>query len=68
MRLTLSAHYAASPLSGQARYLHWGVFQISLANLVIIGVMVLLFAAALLVPFPGPRSQVNGQEVRDEQR
>ncbi len=34
------------------RYVHWGVIQISLANLIIIGVMVLLFVLALVVPFP----------------
>jgi len=33
-------------------YIHWGVIQISVANLIIIGVMVLLFILALVVPFP----------------
>ena len=32
---------------------HWSVFTVSLANLVLIAVMVLIFAAALLLPFPG---------------
>jgi hypothetical protein len=36
-------------------YLHWGVIQISLANLVVIGLMIALFVIALFVPFPGRR-------------
>jgi hypothetical protein len=36
-------------------YLHWGVIQISLANLVEIGLMLAVFIIALFVPFPGRR-------------
>ncbi len=36
-------------------YVHWGVVQISLANLVVIGLMLLVFVVALLAPFPGRR-------------
>ncbi len=36
-------------------YLHWGVIQISLANLVVIGLMIAVFILALFVPFPGRR-------------
>jgi hypothetical protein len=36
-------------------YLHWGVIQISLANLVVIGLMLLVFILALFLPFPGRR-------------
>jgi len=35
-----------------APYVHWGFILISLPNLVLIGVMLLLFIAALLLPFP----------------
>jgi len=45
-------------LDGPGHYVHWGVVQISVANLIVIVVMVLLFAAALFLPFPkgrGPR-------------
>ena len=38
------------------RYLHWGVILISVTNLAVIGLMVLLFILALLLPFPGGRS------------
>ena len=34
-------------------YFHWGFILISLPNLVLIGVMVLIFIVALLAPFPG---------------
>jgi hypothetical protein len=34
------------------KYIHWGVIQISVANLAIILVMILLFILALVVPFP----------------
>lgn len=43
-------------LNHRGHYLHWGVVQISLANLVVIGLMLLLFAAALVLPFPKPRA------------
>lgn len=36
-------------------YLHWGVIQISLANLVVIGLMIAVFIIALFVPFAGRR-------------
>ncbi len=38
-------------LNGAGRYVHWGFIQISVANLVVIGLMVVVFAAAILVPF-----------------
>jgi hypothetical protein len=40
-------------LNGPGRYLHWSIFEVSVANLVLIAVMVLIFGVALLVPFPG---------------
>ena len=59
--MTLEA-VAAIDLNGPGRYLHWSVFTVSLANLVLIAVMVLIFAAALLLPFPGhPRSDETSQ-------
>ena len=42
-------------LGGNGRYVHWGFIQISVANLVLILLMVVLFAAAILLPFPGTR-------------
>jgi hypothetical protein len=42
-------------LNGLGTYLHWNIFYVSLANLVLIAVMVAIFAAALLLPFPKGR-------------
>ncbi len=36
-----------------AGYLHWGFILISWPNLILIGLMVVLFALALVLPFPG---------------
>ena len=38
-------------LTGPGRYVHWGFIQISLANLVVVALMVAVFAAAILIPF-----------------
>ena len=40
---------------GTGHYIHWGVVQISVANLVVIAVLVVLFVLALVLPFPGRR-------------
>jgi ABC-type proline/glycine betaine transport system permease subunit len=39
-------------LGGTGKYIHWGVVQISLANLIIIAVMLVMLVAAIVVPFP----------------
>lgn len=36
-------------------FIHWGFLQISLANLIVIGLMIVVFVVALLAPFPGRR-------------
>jgi hypothetical protein len=41
--------------SGPGIYLGWGAFTIQLGNLIVIGVMLLLFVLALLLPFPKAR-------------
>ena len=41
--------------SGAGTYVHWGVLQTSLANLIIIGLMLALFVLAILLPFPSHR-------------
>src|ERR1700735_5687499 len=33
-------------------FVHWSIFDISVANLILIAVMVVIFGAALLLPFP----------------
>lgn len=44
-------------LNHPGHYVHWGVIQLSVANLVVIGIMVVVFVAALLLPFPNGRNR-----------
>lgn len=39
------------------RFLDWGVVHISLANLIVIIVMLVVFVLALVLPFPGGRGE-----------
>ncbi len=54
-------------LAGHAHFLHWGVIQISLTNFVIILLMLVIFALALILPFPHGRGDL-GEEGHDDQR
>jgi len=40
-----------------AGYLHWGFILISIPNLLLIGLMIVLFALALVVPLPGEKEK-----------
>jgi hypothetical protein len=42
-------------LNHPANVVHWGFFQMSVPNLVAIIVMLVVFAIAILAPFPGHR-------------
>jgi high-affinity Fe2+/Pb2+ permease len=44
------------------RYIDWGVVSISLTNFLIIVGMIVIFALALLIPFPGARSHRDQDE------
>lgn len=44
------------PMDSPGTYLHWGVIQISLANLIVIALMLVVFVLALLLPFPGSKT------------
>jgi hypothetical protein len=48
---------AAINLDQPGRYLHWNIFTVSLANLVLIVVMVVIFGLALVLPFPRDREE-----------
>jgi hypothetical protein len=39
-------------LGGAGHYIHWGFIQISVANLVVILLMIVVFILAILLPFP----------------
>ena len=56
--LVLAGHApAAIDLNQPGTYLNWNVFTISVANLVLIAVMVVIFGVALLLPFPRARGE-----------
>ena len=47
-------------INSPSTLLHWSIFQVTVANLVLIAVMVGIFAAALLLPFPRGRHDEPG--------
>ncbi len=53
--LTSSPGILAVGLNGTGYYIHWGFIQMSLANLIVIVLMLTVFVAALVLPFPGHR-------------
>jgi hypothetical protein len=48
-------HPLAININGPGTLLHWNIFTVTVANLVLIAVMVVIFGTALLLPFPGTR-------------
>jgi hypothetical protein len=46
---------SAINMNSPSTLLHWSIFQVTVANLVLIAVMVVIFGAALLLPFPQGR-------------
>jgi len=48
---------AVFDLSGRPRYVHWHFFQMSVTNLLVIVLMVVVFCAAILLPFPHRRAE-----------
>jgi Cytochrome b(N-terminal)/b6/petB len=60
---------AAINLNQPGTYLNWNIFTISVANLVLIAVMVVIFGAALLLPFPGRhRPNLPPEEVTEPEQ
>jgi hypothetical protein len=39
-------------LNEPAHYVHWHFFQMSVANIVVIGLMIVVFSLAIVIPFP----------------
>jgi hypothetical protein len=58
---------ATGLLGRQTYFLHWGVIQISLANLLVIVLMLVVFVLALVLPFP-PIHDDEPSEVPDVER
>jgi hypothetical protein len=50
-------------MDSPAQYIHLGFILLSVPNLVMIGLMFVLFAAALIVPFPHRGSKSQGQKL-----
>jgi hypothetical protein len=46
---------ALFPLNSLGHFLQWHIFLISVANLIVIVLMVVTFIVALFAPFPGRR-------------
>jgi hypothetical protein len=44
-------------LNHHATYVHWHFFQMSLSNIFVIVLMLIVFAVAILAPFPGHRAR-----------
>ncbi len=44
-------------MDAPAHYFHWGFILISTANLIVIALMILVFAAAILVPYPSGKGK-----------
>jgi hypothetical protein len=47
----------AVDLNRPGYYIHWGFVQISLANLLVILLMIVVFVVALFAPFPGGKNR-----------
>ena len=56
----MSALSSAADPAG--RYVHWGVVQISVTNLLIIVAMVVVFVLALVIPFGSRQDEGSEQE------
>ena len=44
-------------LDGKAHFIGWGPIQISVANLLVIAIIIALFVVAIVVPFPKQKSR-----------
>jgi hypothetical protein len=51
-------------MQSAGKYVDWGVIHVSVTNLLIIVTMVVVFALALLLPFPKPHEAPRSEEHR----
>ena len=51
-----------SVMQSAGKYVDWGVIHISVTNLLIIVTMVVVFALALVLPFPKPHEAPRSEE------
>ena len=52
-----SSGLLAVDLNSPGYYIHWGFIQLSLANFIVILLMIVVFVVALFAPFPGGRNR-----------
>lgn len=52
-------------MDSPATYVHWGFILISTSNLALMVAMVVIFVAALLLPFPGHGTDGDSDDGRD---
>ncbi len=57
---------AAGLLGGHAHFLRWGVIQISLANLILIVLMLVVFGLAVVIRLPQHHAADEPGEVRGD--
>ena len=61
--LSADRHSRGDQPRSAGTYLHWSIFTVSVANLVLIAVMVIIFGVALLLPFPKARTYPPADEL-----
>jgi hypothetical protein len=44
-------------LNHHASYIHWHFIELSVSNLLVVVAMLVVFAAAILIPFPGHNTE-----------
>jgi hypothetical protein len=58
----MSVLAAVFNLNHPSHLVHWHFFQMSVSNIVVIGLMLVVFALAIALPFPGAASRRRGRE------
>jgi hypothetical protein len=58
----MSVLAAVFNLNHPSYLVHWHFFQMSVSNIVVIGLMLVVFALAIALPFPGAASRRRGRE------
>jgi hypothetical protein len=59
----MSVLAAVFNLNHPSHVAHWHFFQMSVSNIVVIGVMLIVFALAIALPFPGAASRRRDRQL-----
>jgi hypothetical protein len=57
----MSVLAAAFNLNHPSHLVHWHFFQMSVSNIVVIGLMLVVFVLSIALPFPGAASRRRGR-------